>query len=66
MESGRLQGIKGERTRPITQPHKIPVPGWIDAIATNRQMSVMKPLDVLGCKKRLDKEGRHVRATMMI
>ena len=29
-------------------------------------MSVMKPVDELRYKKRLDQEGRRVRATMMI
>ena len=33
---------------------------------TNRQVSVIKTTDELGYKKRLEQEGRRVRATMMI
>jgi hypothetical protein len=37
-ELWRLQEVEVDRTRPITQPHKIPVPERIEAVATNEQM----------------------------
>ena len=60
-ELWRLQEVEVDRTRPITQPHKIPVPERIEAVATNEQMSVVKPMDELWCKMRLDQEGSRGR-----
>ena len=60
-ELRRLQEVEVERTRPITQPHKIPVPERIEAVATNEQMSIVKPMDELWCKMRLDQEGSRGR-----
>ena len=60
-ELRRLQEVEVERTRPITQPHKIPVPERIKAVATNEQMSVMKPVDEPRCKMRLGQEGSRGR-----
>ena len=60
-ELRRLQEVEVERTRPITQPHKISVPERIKAVATNKQMSVMKPMDKPRCKMRLGQEGSRGR-----
>ena len=60
-ELWRLQEVEVDRTRPITQPHKIPVPERINAVATNEQMSVVKPMDEPRCKMRLDQEGSRGR-----
>ena len=60
-ELRRLQEVEVERTRPITQPHKIPVPERIKAVGTKEQMSVMKPMEEPRCKMRLDQEGSRGR-----